>query len=94
MATTNQPVLSDAQLAELEKLARAQERTVPEVVSEAVHRYIKEKQWSALKQYGRTKSRELGLTEADVPRLIAESVQNAPGKWSASPQTPMCTSPP
>jgi predicted transcriptional regulator len=75
MATTNQPILSDAQLAELEKLARAQERTVPEVVSEAVDRYIKDKQWSALKQYGRAKSRELGLTEADVPRLIAESRQ-------------------
>jgi hypothetical protein len=75
MATTNQPGLSDAQLAELEKLARAQERTVPEVVSEAVDRYIKDKQWSALKQYGRAKSRELGLTEADVPRLIAESRQ-------------------
>jgi predicted transcriptional regulator len=73
MATTNQLSLSDAQLAELEKLARAQERTVPEVVSEAVDRYIKDKQWSALKQYGRAKSRELGLTEADVPRLIAES---------------------
>jgi len=73
MATTNQPVLSDPQLAELEKLARAQERTVNEVVSEAVDRYIKDKQWSALKQYGRAKAREMGLTEDDVPRLVAES---------------------
>ena len=75
MVTSNQPVLSDAQLAELEKLARGQGRTVNEVVSEAVDRYIKDKQWSTLKQYGRAKSRELGLTEADVPRLIAESRQ-------------------
>ena len=75
MAATNQPVLSDAQLAELEKLARAQERSVDEVVGEAVDRYIKEKQWEALKRYGRAKSHELGLTEADVPRLIAESRQ-------------------
>ena len=73
MATTNQPALSSAQLAKLEKLAREQERTVPEVVSEAVDRYIKEKQWGALKRYGRAKSLELGLTEADVPRLITES---------------------
>ena len=73
MATSNQPTLSDDQLAELEKLARAQERSVDEVLSEAVGRYIKDQQWSALKRYGRAKSREMGLTEADVPRLIAES---------------------
>ena len=75
MATSNQPTLSDDQLAELEKLARAQERTLDEVLGEAVDRYIKDKQWSALKVYGRAKSRELGLTERDVPRLIAESRQ-------------------
>ena len=44
-----------------------------EVLGEAVDKYIKDKQWAALKQYGRAKSREMGLTEADVPRLIAES---------------------
>jgi hypothetical protein len=75
MATSNIPGISDSQLTELEKLARAQERTVDEVLGEAVDRYIKDKQWSALKVYGRAKSRELGLTERDVPRLIAESRQ-------------------
>jgi hypothetical protein len=30
-----------------------------------VDKYIKEKQWAALKNYGRAKSRELGLTEAE-----------------------------
>ena len=38
MATPNQPQLSDSQLAELEKLARAEERSVDEVLSEAVDR--------------------------------------------------------
>ena len=75
MATRNQPELSDAQLAELEKLVCAQERTVEEVLSEAVDRYIKDQQWAALKQYGNAKSSELGLRESDVPRLIAESRQ-------------------
>jgi hypothetical protein len=75
MATSNIPGISDEQLTELEKLARAQERTVDEVLGEAVDRYIKYKQWSALKVYGRAKSKELGLTERDVPRLIAESRQ-------------------
>jgi hypothetical protein len=73
MATSNTPLLSDAQLAEMEKLARAQEESFDEVLSEAVDRYIKEKQSEAVKRYGKTKSRELGLTESDVLRLIAES---------------------
>jgi hypothetical protein len=67
--------LSEAHLAELEKLARAQGRSVNEVIADAVDLYITEKQWSALKRYGRAKSRELGLTESDVPRLILESRQ-------------------
>ena len=73
MATPNQPQLSDSQLAELEKLARAQERSLDEVLSEAVDRYIRDKQWEAVKRYGVVKSRESGLTEGDVARLIAES---------------------
>jgi hypothetical protein len=75
MATRNQPELSDAQLAELEKLARDQKRTVEEVLSEAVDRYINDQQWAAIKRYGKAKSSELGLRESDVPRLIAESRQ-------------------
>jgi hypothetical protein len=73
MATPNQPELSDSQLAELEKLARAQERSVDEVLFEAVDHSIKDKQWDAVKRYGVAKSRERGLTEGDVARLIAES---------------------
>jgi fructose-1,6-bisphosphatase/sedoheptulose 1,7-bisphosphatase-like protein len=73
MATPNQPQLSDSQLAELEKLARAQERSVDKLLSEAVDRYIRDKQWEVVKRYGIAKSRERGLTDGDVARLIAES---------------------
>ena len=73
MATPNQPQLSDSQLAEFEKLAHAQERSVDEVLSEAVDRYIRDKQWETVKRYGIAKSRERVLTEGDVARLIAES---------------------
>lgn len=59
--------------AEIKRVARAQERTVNEVLAEAVDRYIKEKQWQNLKSYGRQKARERGIKESDVPRLIAES---------------------
>jgi 4-alpha-glucanotransferase len=90
MATSNQPQLSDSQLAELEKLAHAQERSVDEVLSEAVDRYIRDKQWEAVKRYGIAKSRERGLTEGDVARLIAES--SADVKCCASLPIPIPTS--
>ena len=38
-------------------------------------RYVKEKQWSSLKSYGRAKSRERGLQDSDVEPLIEESRQ-------------------
>ena len=65
--------LPDELRTEIEKVARAQERTVNEVLAEAVDRYIREKQWQDLKSYGRQKARERGIKENDVLRLIAES---------------------
>jgi hypothetical protein len=58
---------------ELEKAARAQDRPVGELLTEAVDRYLKEKQWQSLKSYGRQKAQELGLKEGDVQELIAQS---------------------
>ena len=72
MATTNQPTLSDEQLAELEKLARAQGRPVAEVLSEAVTAYLNERSWQNLVEAGHKRAKAMGLTEEDVPRLIAE----------------------
>ena len=65
--------LPERLLTEIEKVARAQARTVNEVLAEAVDRYIKDKQWASLKSYGRQKARERGIGEGDVDRLIAES---------------------
>jgi predicted transcriptional regulator len=59
-------------MAEIEKIARDQDRSVAEVLAEAVDRYVKDKQWEAVKQYGRARSGERGLTDADVPRLVSE----------------------
>ena len=65
--------LPDGLQAEIEKVARAQERTVNEVLAEAVDRYIREEQWQSLKSYGRQKARERGIKEGDMLRLVAES---------------------
>ena len=77
MATSETQTLSIpvSLMAELERVARAQERTVSQVLAEAVDRYIKDEQWQSLKAYGRERARARGLSEADVPRLISESRQ-------------------
>ena len=73
MGQTKNLSLPDGLQTEIEKVARAQERTVNEVLAEAVDRYIREEQWQTLKSYGRQKARERGIKEGDVLRLIAES---------------------
>lgn len=78
MAERNIPVREDL-VAEIEKVARAQNRSVEEVLNEAIDRYIKDKQWSSLKSYGRAKARERGLTEDDVDAAIAE-VRQSPSR--------------
>ena len=67
------PTIPVSLMAEVKRVARAQERTVSEVLAEAVDRFIKDQQWNSLKAYGRDRARARGLTEGDVPRLIAES---------------------
>jgi metal-responsive CopG/Arc/MetJ family transcriptional regulator len=62
----------DLQL-ELEKTARAQGRPVGEVLSEAVSAYLNERSWQNLIESGRNRTRDLVITEEDVPRLIAET---------------------
>jgi hypothetical protein len=66
MASPDQPTLSEGHLADLERLGRAQGRTVNEVLAEAVDDYLKENQWSARKANGRARVRELCLTDDDV----------------------------
>jgi predicted transcriptional regulator len=73
MATTQKPGLSDEQLVELEKIARAQERPVEAVLAEAIDRYVKDMQWQGLKSYGRAKAQGRGIKPSDVQSLVADS---------------------
>lgn len=59
-------------LAELQAAADEERRTSDELVCEAVQRYLKDRRWQRLLAYGEQQARLLGLTEADVPRLIEE----------------------
>ena len=73
MAETTIAGLPEGLQIELEKAARAQGRQVGDVLAEAVKTYLDEQSWQKLIQSGRKRAKDLGYTEDDVPRLIAES---------------------
>ena len=50
-------------------------RPPQELVGEALQIYLKNRRWRRLVGRGMSRARELGLTEADLPRLIAETRQ-------------------
>ncbi len=59
-------------LAEVQDAASEEHRTREELVCEAVERYLKDRRWQRLLAYGEQQARSLGLSDADVPRLIEE----------------------
>jgi hypothetical protein len=58
--------------AELQAAADEEQRPVLDVLRDAVESYRKEQRWRRTLAYGADRARALGLTETDVPRLIAE----------------------
>lgn len=59
-------------LAEIQTAAEEDKRPVEELLREAIERYLRNRRWQRILAYGEERARALGLTEADVPRLIAE----------------------
>jgi predicted transcriptional regulator len=59
--------------AEIEAIAAEEHRAPGELVRDALERYKSDRDWQRLHAYGAARAKELGLTEEDVPRLIAES---------------------
>ena len=64
--------LPPALVAEVQAAADEESRPAGDVLREAVERYLRERRWQKIFAYGEKRARELGLTEDDVPRLIAE----------------------
>jgi metal-responsive CopG/Arc/MetJ family transcriptional regulator len=56
--------------AEAEQLAKREKRTMSELMREAFRRYKRQREWDDANAYGRVKAQQLGVTEADVVRLI------------------------
>ena len=73
MATGNNISLPENLLTDIMDAAEAEHRTVADVLAEAVKRYLDDRSWTSLLEYGAKKARALGIEESDVDRLIAES---------------------
>ena len=61
-----------ALMAQVQAAAEEEHRTAGDVLREALERYLEDRAWEKLYAYGEERTRALGYTEADVPRLIAE----------------------
>ncbi|MBI4908017.1 MAG: hypothetical protein HY820_30610 [Acidobacteria bacterium] len=59
----------------IQDAAQAEHRTVNDLVADAVQRYLDDRSWTSLLDYGAGRARALGISESDIDRLIAESRQ-------------------
>jgi len=73
MATQNNLHIPDDLLSAVNEAASADGKTTDELAADAVRRYLAHRKLEELGQYGREQSYRLGFSDADVPRLIAES---------------------
>jgi hypothetical protein len=60
---------------EITAAADEDQREAGDLVGEALEIYLKNRRWRRLVERGQARARELGLIEADLPQLIAESRQ-------------------
>jgi len=73
MAAINHIKLPEDLLDGIKTAAKAEQRSVDDVVADAVQRYLDDRSWTALLDYGARRAGELGIEERDVNQLIAES---------------------
>jgi hypothetical protein len=59
-------------MAEVRKLAQAEERTPDEVVQEAVERYLHSRKLKDIFAYGEERGRRSGIRESDVPSVVEQ----------------------
>ena len=57
---------------QLESLARQQGRSATDLIADAVRSYLDDRRWEKLLGTASQRAREMGLSEGDVPALIAE----------------------
>jgi hypothetical protein len=73
MSVANNISLPEPLLAAIRSAAQAEHRSVDEVLTDAVKRYVEERSWTKLLDYGAERAKTLGVKESGIDRLIAES---------------------
>lgn len=56
----------------LDAMSRRDDRTRSAFIREALARYIEDREWREVLEYGEQRAREAGIEPEDVSRLIAE----------------------
>lgn len=67
-------------LSKAERLAKRENRTMSELVREALRYYERQRWWEETNAYGQERARALGIAEKDVDRLIHEARQEQRSK--------------
>ncbi len=75
--TDNDLTLPPAFAADVQETANQEHRPALDVLRDAFERYKEEQEWTRIFAYGEEQAKAPGLTEDDIPRLIAESRQEA-----------------
>ena len=76
MPETKTVALPNGLMAQMEKIAHAQQRSVDDVLVDAVERYINHEEFGEVLSFGERHARALGLTPVDVATEIARSREN------------------
>jgi hypothetical protein len=71
--TPKNVAISPELFARITEEAAAEGTTADEIANEATKRYLARRRIDRLQRYGQKRAEELGITEDDVPRVIAES---------------------
>lgn len=81
MSPTRTVTLSDELYAQASREAQAEGKTTDEIAQDALTAYLALRRLDRLQEYGQQRADELGLTETDVPRLIAETRREPRQSW-------------
>lgn len=73
MAPTKNVAIEPELFERISEEAAAGGKTADELANEAAKRFMALRRLEKLQRYGQQRAAELGITEQDIPRLIAES---------------------
>jgi len=73
MSDTKTIALPNGLMAEVERIAESQQRSIDDVFKEAVERYINREEFKQVLSFGARHAKARGLTPADVAPAIAKA---------------------